>query len=141
VQHNNQTPPEIYINHALNPLNINLKIAQILKPLTPLSTSEARQRCSKSIGTIARKASNTLSDKLREKENKSYDKSPKHYHNNLKISTGLLLRARDQPMVTTLKNPLTKTIHTSPQEVIDIVTSHFQKEQQRATPECLSTAP
>jgi hypothetical protein len=112
--------PEIAINHALNTLHT--KIAQTLKPSTPLLTSEAHQQCSKAVGTIV---SNTLSDKLRDKENKSYDKSPKHYHIYLKISTGLLPRARDQPRVTPLTNPLTITIHTNPQEVIDIVTSSF----------------
>jgi hypothetical protein len=53
-------------------------------------------------------ASITLSDKLKEKENNIYDKSPKHYHNNLKINAGLLPRARDQPRVTSLTNPTTK---------------------------------
>jgi hypothetical protein len=86
----------------------------MLKPTTPLSTKEAQQQCSKAIGTIVIKASTTLSEKLREKENKSYDNSPKHCHDNLKLSVGLLPRARDQPWVTTLTKPIAKTTHSSP---------------------------
>jgi hypothetical protein len=93
------------------------------------------------IGTIVRQASDTLTHKLREKENKSYDKNPKQYHNNLKISAGLLPRARDQPRVATLTHPTTKTTHAQPHEVKDIVITHYVKEQQRATPNHLPKAP
>ncbi len=86
-------------------------------------------------------ASNTLKEKLRDKENESYDKSPKLYQNNLKISAGLLPLARDQPKVTTLRHPSTNIIHNTPQDVKDIVTTHYTKEQQRATQDNLPQAP
>jgi hypothetical protein len=102
---------------------------------------ETHRQYNKTIGTIVRQARNTLNEKLRDKENDSYDKSPKHYHNNLKISAGLLPRARDQPKVTALRHPITNTLHNTPQDVIDIVTTHYTKEQQRATPDHLPQAP
>jgi len=94
----------------LNPLHINLKIKQILQPTVPITTKEAHQYCSKSIGDKIRKASHTLSDKLRHKESNSYDKSPKHYHNNLKINAGINPRAWNQPRITALTNPNTKEL-------------------------------
>jgi len=69
--------PEIANHTGLNPIHINLKIAQILKPSTPLTTIEAKHKCSRDICTH-KKASNTLSDKLRDSKNKSYDKSSKY---------------------------------------------------------------
>ena len=71
---------------------------------------EAHQQCSKAIGDRIRKASHTLPDKLRHKENNNYDKSPKHYYNNLKINAGINPRARDPLRVTTLTNPNTKEL-------------------------------
>jgi len=133
--------PEISNNADLNPIHRTIKITQILQPTTPLTTIEAQRQCSRNIGTIINKAGNTLSDKIRDKENKRYDKSPKHYHNNLKIHAVLIPRARDQPWVTSLTKPTAKQIHTTPKEVIDIVTSHYEKEHQRATPEHLTAAP
>jgi len=88
-----------------------------------------------------RQANNTLTEKPRDKENKGYEKIPTQYHNNLKIIAGLLSRAKGQPRGTTLRYPLTNTIYNTPQEVIDIVTSHYTKEQQRATPDQLPQAP
>ncbi len=41
----------------------------------------------------------------------------------------------------TLAHPTTKTTHNKPQEVIDIVTTLYTKEQQRATPDHLPKAP
>jgi len=73
----------------LDPPHTNLKIDQILHHTIPITTKEVHQQCSKAIGNIIRKASHMLSDKLRQKENISYDKSPKHYHNNLKINAGI----------------------------------------------------
>jgi hypothetical protein len=133
--------PEITTDPNLNPPHINQKIIQILQPDTPITTKEAQQQCSKAIGTIIRKASQTLTDKLRLKENNRYDKSPKHYHNNLKINAGINPRARDQPRVTALTHPITNKLQTTPQEVISIVTSHYELEQKRATPEQLPAAP
>jgi hypothetical protein len=71
-------------------------------------TKAAHQQCSKAIVDIIRKSSHPLSDKLWHKENNSYDKCPKQYHNNLKINAGINPRARDQPRVTALTNPNTK---------------------------------
>jgi hypothetical protein len=114
---------EIANNADLNPIHINLKITQILKPTTPFTTIEAQRQYSRNISIIIRKAINTMSYKLRDKENKSSDKSS----NNIKIHAGLVPRARDQPRVTVtaLTDPTTKQIHTPPKEVIDIVTSHY----------------
>ena len=81
--------PEIGNDSDLNPLYINLNINQVLHPNTSLTTKEANQQCSKAIGDIIRKASHTLSDKIRDEENNSYDKSPKHYHDNLKVNAGI----------------------------------------------------
>ena len=117
-----------------------IKKKKNLNPTTSISTSKAHNQCPKFIGKIVKKASNELSDNLRVKENKSYETSPKQCHTNLKISAGLIPRARDQPRAITLTNPITKTIHTGPQEVIDIVITHCHKEQQRATPENLPKA-
>ena len=89
--------PEASTNHEQNPIHINDKIITINNPAQPISASKAHKQCNKAIGTIVRQTSNTLNEELRDKENDSYDKSPKHYHNNLKISAGLLPRARDQP--------------------------------------------
>jgi hypothetical protein len=113
----------------MTPIHINEKITTLLNPTKSISTSEAHKHCNKAIGTIIRQASNTLTEKLRDKENKSYEKSPKHYHNNLKLSAELLPRARSQSRVTTLMHPIANTMHNTSQEVIDIVTtlmSHHQ---------------
>jgi hypothetical protein len=133
--------PEAANNHAINAIHINDKITKLLSLVTPISTLEAHEHFNKAIGTIVRQTSNTLTEKLRKKETKTYDKSPNHYHNNLKISSSLLLKARDQPIVVTLTDLITKTTHTKPQEIIDIVTTHYKKEQQSATPELLPKAP
>ncbi len=77
--------------------------------------------------TIIRKASTTMSDKLREEENKSYDPSPKQYHNNLKIIASLLPRARDHPRITVLTNPKTKILYTNPKNAIDIISTRYLK--------------
>ena len=50
-------------------------------------------------------------------------------------------RARDQPRVTALTHPSTKELQTTPQEIISIVTKHYELEQKRATPEHLPEAP
>jgi hypothetical protein len=133
--------PEASTDHEKNPIHISEAITTLLNPAKPISTSEAHKQCNKAIGTIVRQANNTFNEKLRAKENESYDKSPKHYHKNLKISAGLLPRARDQPRVTTLRHPLTNTTHNTPKDVINIVTTHHTKEQKRATPDHLSQAP
>jgi len=133
--------PEIANNPVLNPIHIIKKKKKSSNLQHHSQQKKAQHQCSKAIDTIVGKSITTLSDKLREKENKSYDKSPKHYHNNLKISAGLLPRARNQPRVTTLTNPIAKTTHIKPQEVIDIITSHYQKGKKRATLESLSMAP
>jgi hypothetical protein len=78
--------PEASIDHEMNPIHISENITMIRNPAKPTSTSEAHKQCNKAIGTIVRQASNTLNEKLRDKENESYDKSPKHHPNNLKIS-------------------------------------------------------
>jgi len=119
--------PEASTDHAMTPIRINEKITTLLKPAKPISTSKAHKQCNKALGVIVRQANSTLTDKLRDKENEGYDKSPKHYHNNLKISAGLLPRARHQPRGTTLGHPLTNTIHNTPQDVIDIVTIRYTK--------------
>ena len=67
----------------MTPIHIYEKITTLLNPAKPISTLEAHKQRNKAIGVIVRKASNTLTEKLSNKENKSYDKSPKHYHNNL----------------------------------------------------------
>jgi hypothetical protein len=127
--------PDAANDHAMTPIHINKKITILLSPAIPISTSEAHKQCLKVICMIGRQASNTLTEKLRDKENESYGKPPKHYHNNLKLSTRLLPRARYQSRVTTLKHPITKTTHNTPQKFIDIITTHYTKEQQRATPD------
>ena len=81
--------------HAMIPIHMSEKITTLLSPATPVSTSKAHKQCNKAIGAIVRQASDTLTEKLRDKENKIYDKSPKYYHNNLEMSAGLLPRARD----------------------------------------------
>ncbi len=107
----------------MNSIHVNEKITTILNPAKSISTSEGHKQCKKEIGTIVKQASNTLNEKLRDKENTSYDKIPKHYDNHLKISTGLLTRARYQPRVTGLRHPLTNTTHNTQQDVLDIVTN------------------
>jgi hypothetical protein len=72
-----------------------------------------------------------LSDEIRDKDNNSYDKSPKHYYNNLKVNAGINPRIKDQPMGTALTNPNTKILQTSPHEVISIVTTHFERGKKR----------
>jgi hypothetical protein len=68
---------EASTDHEQNPIHINDKINSILNLAQPISTSEAHKQCNKAIGTIVRQASNTRNEKLRDKENDSYDKSPK----------------------------------------------------------------
>ena len=128
-------------DHEVNPTHINEKMTTNHKPAKPISTLEAHKQCNKAIGTIVRQASNTLKEKLRDKENEGYDKSPKYYHNNLKISEGLLPRVRDQARVTTLRHPITNTTHNTPQDGIYIVPKYYTKEQQRATLDHLPHAP
>jgi hypothetical protein len=120
--------PDASKDHEQNSIHTNIKINTILNPAQLISTSEAHKQCNKAIGTILRHASNTLNEKLRDRENDSYDKSPKHYQNNLKIGAGLLPRAKDQPKVTALRHPVTNITHNVPQEVIDIVTTQYTKE-------------
>jgi hypothetical protein len=57
-----------------NPTHINIKINQIFNHKTPISTVEAHKQCSKAIGAIVKKASRTLSDKLRDKKTKDMTK-------------------------------------------------------------------
>jgi hypothetical protein len=52
--------PKAANSHAINPIHTNIKIDILLNPASQISTSEARKRCNKAIGTIVRKASNTL---------------------------------------------------------------------------------
>ena len=115
--------PEIANDSDINPLHINLKINQIFQTTTPLKTRESHHQCSKAIGNIIRKASHALSTRFRDKEHYSYDQSPEHYHNNLKINSGIIPGARDQPKVTALTISTTNKLQRSPQEVISIVTS------------------
>jgi hypothetical protein len=68
-----------------------------------------------------------LSVKSRDKENIEYDKSPKHYHHSLKFQAGLLPRAIAQPRVEALEDPKPKSIHAKPEEVTEIVTTHYKK--------------
>ena len=100
--------PEIVDDSDLNQQHINIEINQIFQPNTPLITREGQKQCSEAIGDIIRKASHTLSDKIKDKENNTYDKSPKHYHDNLKINAGITPRARDRSRVKSLINPNTK---------------------------------
>ena len=90
---------ETSTDHARTPMHIIEKITTLLNPAKPISTFEAHKQCNKAKGTIVRQASNTLTEKLRDKENISYGKIPKQYHNILKIGAGLLPRSRDQPRV------------------------------------------
>ncbi len=43
--------------------------------------------------------------------------------------------------MTTLRHPFTNTIYYTPQDVIDIITTHYTKEHERATPDRLPKAP
>jgi hypothetical protein len=80
-------------------------------------------------------------DKLRKKEDAIYKTSPKRYHANLKTSAGLQPRAKDQPNLTTIRDPKTKDITTQPQAILDIVHSHYKQEHSRTTPDEIPTPP
>jgi hypothetical protein len=71
---------------------------------------------------------------MRKKENALYRKSTYKYHNNLKITTGLQPRARDQPNLVTIKVPQTNEIASNHHTIIDTCHSYFEAEQSRIIP-------
>jgi hypothetical protein len=58
--HTTKHHPETPNNADLNPIHINLKITQILKPTTPLITIETQHQCSRNIGTIKKTAKSEI---------------------------------------------------------------------------------
>jgi hypothetical protein len=75
-----------------------------------------------------------LSEKTRDKENNSYDKSPEHYRNNLKINAEIIPRAKYQPRVAPLTNPTTKNhkqTHKNKYQLSPHITSRNKKRQHK----------
>jgi len=71
--------------------------SEVLQLPDPPNLEDILALRSKSIATIINKANRKLVDSLRKKEDQLYKKSPKRYHNNLKIDAGLQPNAKDQP--------------------------------------------
>ena len=84
--------------------------------------------CNKAIATIISKATKQLGDTLQRKENALYKKSAKRYHHNLKTSAGLQPRARDQPNLQTIRDPLTNEITANPHTIISTIQTYYEKE-------------
>jgi len=80
-------------------------------------------------------------DAIRKKEDALYKKSPKRYHNNLKTAAGLQPRAKDQPNLATIRDPITNEIKSRFQTIIDIIQSHYEREHARTTPGTIPAPP
>ena len=84
--------------------------SNILQLTEPPNIEDIPSLCHNAISTIINKANQKLMDKLRKKEDTKYKKNPKRYHANLKTSAGLQPRVKDQPNLTTIRDPETKEI-------------------------------
>jgi hypothetical protein len=97
--------------------------------------------CHKAIASIISKANHTLMDTIRKKEGGLYKKSPKRYHDKLKTAAGLQPRAKDQPNLTTVRDPATNEITSNPQTTIDTIQSHYEREHAQATLDTIPAPP
>jgi hypothetical protein len=97
--------------------------------------------CNTVIPTIVNKAKNKLEDTLQRNETAPNKKSAKRYHQNLKSSAGLQPRARDQPILQTIRDPVTNEITTNPHTVISTIQSYYEKEHSRTTPDYIPAPP
>ena len=62
--------------------------SEVLQLPDPPNLEDIPALCNKAIAIIINKANRKLADSLRKKEDLLYKKSPKRYHNNLKIAAG-----------------------------------------------------
>jgi hypothetical protein len=97
--------------------------------------------CHKAIAIIINKANRKLADTLPKKEDQLYKKSPKRYHNKLKIAAGLQPNAKDQPKLEAIIDPATNNITSHPTQVVNILQTHFEKEHSRNTPDHIPPPP
>ena len=97
--------------------------------------------CNEAIATIINKANRKLVDSLRRKEDQLSKKSPKRYHNNLKTAASLQPNAKDQPNLDAIRDPTINEITTHPTQIINILQTHFEKEQSRNTPDHIPLPP
>ena len=67
--------PDAANDHAMSPIHINEKINTLLSPAIPISTLEAHKQCTKAVDMTVRQASNTLTEKLRDKGKKAMIKA------------------------------------------------------------------
>ena len=88
--------------------------SEVLQLPDPPNPEDIPALCNKAIATIINKANRKLDVSLRKKEEQLYKKSPKRYHNNLKIAAGLQPNAKDQPKLDAIRDPITNDIKTHP---------------------------
>ena len=87
------------------------------------------------------KTNRKLVDSLRKKEDQLYEKSPKRYHDHFKTAASLKPNAKDQPNLDVIRDPTTDEIPTHPIQIINILQTHFEKENSRNTPDHIPLPP
>ncbi len=83
---------------------LNARFQQMLRSQQPINLLEVPRKCNKVLSSIIRKAHLRLPDKLRAKEDTQHTKSPKRYRTILKVSSGLLSRAQEQPRLSHMRD-------------------------------------
>ena len=114
---------------------------KVLHHTDPPKLDDIPSLCHKAIASIISKANRKPMDTIQNKEDELYKKSPKRYHNKLKTAAGLQPRAKDQPSLTTVRDPTTHEITSNPQIVIDTIQTHYEHEHARTTPDTIPTPP
>ncbi len=99
--HTQPTDPDLKKEKSHTPT----QVSTILQLPEPPNIADIPSLCHKAISTIINKANRKLIDKLRKKEDALYKQSPKRYHANLKTTAGLQPRAKDQPNLSTIREP------------------------------------
>ncbi len=112
---------------------------KILQLNNPPNIEDIPTLCHKAISSIINKANRKLMNKLRQKEDALYKKSPKRYHASLKTSASLQPRAKDQPNLDTIRDPNPNEVMAQPRAIRDTVQSHYKLEHSRTTPDTLPT--
>jgi hypothetical protein len=116
------------------------QVSTILQLTEPHKIEDIPSLCHKLSQSLSTKQTENSSTNLG-KRGRHIKKSPKRYHANLKTSAGLQPRAKDQPSLSTIRDPETNEITTQPQAILDIVHSHYKQEHSRTTPDNLPTPP
>ena len=119
-----------------NATHIQTKATEALQLKEPPKVDDSSALCHKAIATIISKANRKITDSLRKKEDLLYKNSPNRYHKNLTTATSLQPNnAKYQPNLATIRDPTAKKITTKPNQILNILRTHFEKEHSRNKPE------